>query len=192
MMILVLLVLTVVASAIAAGAATYFLNISKERLLFVGRKSEELYCTLEALDGDLSAFYRKRYALVGEMGQGAGQVAGQVTGIEHLHRANAYFATVRMLIGLYFPTLAPDLARVSAAALTARHGLESLEEAAQSGRAPRIEALDAAVCDLKDAIDALKAAALTTGRRANERSFFALSWRSPQLTQERRVLQVQA
>ena len=187
-MTLALLVLTVVASASAAGAATYFLNISKERLLFVGRKSEELYCTLEALDFDLSAFYSKRYALVGETGRSEGQAKG----MEHLHRASACFATARMLIGLYFPTLAPDLARVSAAATTAQHGLESLEQAAQSGRAPRIEALDAAVCDLKDAIDALKAAALVTARRANHRKFFALSWRSPELASERRVLQVHA
>jgi hypothetical protein len=183
-MTLALLVLTVVASAIAAGAATYFLNISKERLLFVGRKSEELYCTLEALDVDLSAFYSKRYSLVG--------ASEERTGIEHLHRAKAYFATVRMLIGLYFPNLAPDLARVSAAAVTAQHGLEGLEHAAQSGRAQPIEALDAAVCDLKDAIDGLKAAVLTTGRRANDRKFYAFSWRSPEIVRERRVLQVQA
>lgn len=179
-----ILVLTVLASAIAAGIATYCLNISKERLLFVGQKSEELYSTVEALDFELSCFYGKQYSLVGE--------GPRAVDVENLHRANAYFATARMLVGLYFPALSPNLARASAAAATAQRSLETLEDAPQSSRTHLTEALDGSVCDLKDALDALKAAILTAARIVNKRKFFALSWRSSDAMSERRVLQVRA
>jgi hypothetical protein len=179
-----ILILTVLTSAIAAGVVTYCLNISKERLLFIGRKSEELYCVVEALDFELSRFYGLRYSLVGG--------ARRPGDIENLHRANADFATTRMLIGLYFPALWPHLARASAAAATAQSSLEALEDAPQSGRAPEIEGLDASVCELKDALDGLKTAILTAGHIANKRKFFALSSRSSEAISERRVLQVRA
>jgi len=171
----------VLASAIAAALATYYLNISKERLWFLGQKSEELYCTVEALDCELSYFYAK-YSLVGETQQAVSR--------EGLHRASAYFATSRMLVGLYFPALSHDLTRARAAAATAQRSLETLQGgASESGRIVLAETLDDSVCDLKDALDALKAAILTKGRIANNRKFFALSWRSP-ATSERRVLRV--
>jgi hypothetical protein len=177
-----IMILTVLSSAIAAGAATYYLNISKERLLFVGQKSEELYRTIEALDFELSCFYGKCYSLVGE--------ARRAAGTEHLHGAKAYFAATRMLVGLYFPALMTALTRASAAAATAERCLETLEDAPESGRRHLLEALDTSVCELKDALDALKAAILTTGRSANERKFFALSWRSMERVRERTILQV--
>ncbi len=179
-----MLMLAVLMNATAAGLATYFLNASKERILFLGRKFEELYCTVEALDCELSYFYAK-YSLVGD--------TQQVAGREGLHRASAYFATSQMLVGLYFPTLLHHLARARAAAATAERSLGSLERgASESGRMALAEALDDSVCDLKDALDALKAAILAKGRVANNRKIFALSWRSPEATSERRVLRVHA
>jgi hypothetical protein len=178
-----ILVLTVLASAIAAGVATYCLNISKERLLFVARKSEELFCTIEALDHELSCFYGARYSLV--------DAARCTTGIEHLQQANACFATARMLVGLYFPMLMPDLARANAAAATAWRSLETLESAPEPHRRALLEALDASVCDLKDALDALKSATLVTGRATNQRALFAFSSGSAAKAKSRRVLQVQ-
>lgn len=167
-----ILVLTVFASALAAALATYYLNISKDRLVFLGRKSEELYCTIEALDFELSQFFGKRYSLVG---------AVHPTGdTEGLHRTSTYFATARMLVGLYFPALSPNLMRVCAAAATAQRKLEALEDAPEISQTDYLETLDASVCDLKDALAAFKVATLTTGRKANGRKFFALSPRAPE------------
>ena len=179
-----ILILTVLTSAIAAGAVTYFLNVSKERLFFIGRKSEDLYCTVEALDAEISSFYAKRYALVGSSDHPAGS--------ENLHRANGHFATARMLVGLYFPALSLDLARAGAAAATAQRSLDTLEHAAEANPGHLLEALDAAVCDLKDSLDALKSAILTRGPAGKGRALFGPSKQRQDEAHVRRVLQVQA
>jgi hypothetical protein len=169
-----ILILKVFMSGIAAGVATYWLNISKERLLFLGQKSEELYRTLEAVDFELSCFYSKRYSLVG----GSPGTAGA----ENMQRAKAHFATVRMLIGLYFPALTTALSRACAAASTAQRSLEALEVALEAEPRHLINELDVSVCEMKDSFDALKGAVLAAGRAANQRKFFAPN--------ARRVLQV--
>jgi len=136
------------------------------------------------LDFELTCFYSRRYSLIGD--------AQRPVGTAELQRANGHFATARMLVGLYFPALGPDLARASAAAATALRSLEILEEAPEADHMHLIESLDSSVCDLKDALDALKTAILGMGRIANKRKFFAFSWQSPQSTSKRRVLQIHA
>lgn len=178
------ILLTVIMSGIAAGFAAYFITISKERLWFFGRKTEELYCTVEAVDCELSSFY-SQCLLLGEIQPTRDRQA--------LARAKAYFATLQMLIGLYFPTLSHDLARATAAAATAQRSLEVLDRGvSESGRIALAEALDDAVCNLKDALEALKAAILSKAQLAHKRKFLSLWSRSRTATPKGRVLQVHA
>ncbi len=178
------ILLTVAMSGIAAGFAAYFITISKERLWFFGRKTEELYCTVEALDCELSGFY-SQCLLLGEVQPTRDPQA--------LARAKAYLATSQMLIGLYFPTLSHDLARATAAAATAQHSLEILDRgASESGRIALAEALDDAVCNLKDSLEALKGAILSKAQIARNRRFLWLWSRSRTATPKGRILQVHA
>jgi hypothetical protein len=153
-----LLMFTVLLSAAAAGLSTYYLNISKERLCFLGRKSEELYIEVEALDSALCRFFEESYSLVGDAPQApvlhsdASTVAGR------------HFATIKMLIGFYFPSLTTGLARALAATTTAQHALTLLEHSGQAESERALEAADCAICDVKDAFEDLKAAILREGR----------------------------
>ena len=127
--------LTVLLSAAAAGCATYRLNVSKERLWFTGRKAEELYCVVEALERELSNLFGSRYSLLGDERPASGPDK------EDLQRAGAHFVTAKMLVGFYFPSLSPALARAIAAVTTAHAGLKAWEEAGKAERDRQLIAL---------------------------------------------------
>ncbi len=180
------LVLTVLLSSAAAGCATYRLNVSKEQLWFTGRKAEELYCVVEALERELSNLFGSRYSLLGDERRASGPQR------EDLQKAGAHFVTAKMLVGFYFPTLAPALARALAAVTTAHAGLGTWEEAAKAERDRHLIGLDNAVTELKDALEALKAAVIEKGRLAHLGSPFARLWPPAMASHAGRVLQVPA
>lgn len=180
------LLLTVLLSSAAAGCATYRLNVSKERLWFTGRKAEELYCVVEALERELSNLFGSRYSLLGDDRRASGPEK------EDLQRAGAHFVTAKMLVGFYFPSLSSALARAIAAVTTAHASLRTWEEAGKAERDHHLITLDNAVTELKDALEALKAAVIEKGRLAYVGSSFALAWRSTKARNAGRVLQVPA
>ncbi|MBV8472278.1 MAG: hypothetical protein JO255_16585, partial [Alphaproteobacteria bacterium] len=125
---LVLLFVTIIVSAIMAGLVSYKVNEFRDGKHFIGAKAEELYCNAEAIDRELSRFFGDRYALIGSAHRAAG------AGDEALDKAGAVLVKAKMLVGFYFPSLAPALARTIAAVATA-HGALTRWERARAGAA---------------------------------------------------------
>jgi hypothetical protein len=152
------LLLTIALSAAAAGASTYYLNRSKELAGFLGAKAEALYSELEILDRILGGYFAQTYSII------EGATRAPEAGGDTLERAGAHFATIKMLIGFYLPSLSSGLARAIAAAATAHRVLRAAEKAEPPERPGLLERLDSTVCEFKDALEALKADVLREGR----------------------------
>jgi len=151
---------TIVTSAVMAGLVTYKLNESKELKRFLGGKAEELYCAVESIDRDLSRFFCSRYALVdAERGHAD-------AGYDALENAGATLTNAKMLVGFYFASLSPALARTIAAVTTAHVSL-TVWEKAEAGGDDLIVGLDRDIVALKDALDSFKAAIIESGRNAS-------------------------
>jgi hypothetical protein len=167
-----LLFLTILFSAAAAGLSTYFLNASKEAKSFWGRKAEELYLEVDMLDRKLVNFFDQSYSLVAGSSQlsEAAEVA--------LTNAGEHFAKIKMLTGFYFPAHSTALARAIAATATAHRALRGAQSARESESARLIESVDAAVCEVKDALDDLKAAILKDGCEKCAPISLWASWRA--------------
>lgn len=175
--------LTLLASSILAALVTYRMNESKDRRWFMGRKAEELYCAAEAIDREVSKYFGSKYAFgaVGRAKAGDDEFALMKIGTE--------FVNAKMLIGFYFPTLSPDLARPIAALTTAVGSLKEWEMADASGQEQQLHRLDADVASLKDALEAFKAAILRAGRTPKPR-YGLPGLRRPAETSNGRVLRV--
>jgi len=165
------LLLTVGLSAAAAGASTFYLNRSKELLGFLGAKAETLYSELEILDRILADYFAKTYSIV----EGSVWTPEPDRGV--LESACAHFATIKMLIGFYLPTLSSGLARTAAAAATAHRALLAAQGAPPSDQSDAVDRLDSAVCELKDAFEALKGDVLREGRDIARRGAKAFACR---------------
>lgn len=163
------LVLTVLLSAIAAGYSSYCLNVSKDRLWFKRRKAEELYCTVQSLDRELSSFFGTRYSLMGD------NTRGSEPERDALRRAGEHLVNAKMLIGFYFPHISPALARTIAAAASAHRSLKSLEATETEDRQQLLAVLDNAVAMLKDSLEGLEASVIDIHRptaKRGPREFF--------------------
>lgn len=154
------MLVTIVISAVMAGLVSYKVNESKDAKGFIGKKAEELYCDVEAVDRELSRFFGDRYALV-ESERRAGDA-----GVEALQSAGAMLVNVKMLVGFYFPSLSPTLARTIAAVTTAHGALKQWERSGPAARDALLIALDRDVAALKDALESFKAAIIESGRAA--------------------------
>ena len=174
--------LTVLLSAAAAGVSTYYLNRSKETLSFFGQKREELYSQVESLDYELSKFFERNYCLTGDAPQ---EIDHQ--GVRH---ASKHIANVKMIVNFYFPLFSHALARVMAATETAHRALSAAQQS-KTDRDPLFIAVDATVCELKDALEDMKAAILKDGPATRATTLAAHLWRRPKsIPASRRILQV--
>jgi hypothetical protein len=180
------LVLTVVLSAIAAGCSTYYLNVSKDRLWFKHRKAEELYCTVQSLDRELSSFFGTRYSLMGDNTPSSGPEK------EALRRAGEHLVTAKMLIGFYFPSISSALARTIAAVASAHQSLKALEAAHTEDRQKLLAVLDNAVVMLKDALEGLEASIIDIDRPEATRGSPMLFRRPTKQINAGRILRVAA
>ncbi len=179
--------ITIVISAVTSGLVSYKVNESKDRKRFVGNKAEELYCHAESIDRELSRYFGARYSLIGATRSGLG------SGDEALERAGATLVNAKMLVGFYFPSLAPALARTIAAVTTAHGALRRWEAASvTASHDDLVMALDRDVAALKDALESLKAAIIETGRAANQPASFIALHRPAKPGLEGRVLRVAA
>lgn len=180
------MLITVIVSAVMAGLVTYKINVSRESQCFIGRKAEELYCSAESIDRELSRFFGERYSLVQSDRRAA------ACGDDDLQRAGLKLVNAKMLVGFYFPALSPALARTIAAVTTAHVSLRLWEEALSPGRDALLAGLDKDIVALKDALEAFKAAIIDNGRSASQRAAFALFRRPVKPMIAGRVLRVAA
>ncbi|MGD0642027.1 MAG: hypothetical protein ABSC22_14870 [Roseiarcus sp.] len=183
---LALMLVTIIISAVMAGLVTYKMNESKETQFFVGKKAEELYCSVEEIDRELSRFFGDRYSLVGAYRRGA------AASNDDLQRAGIKLVAAKMLVGFYFPSLSPALARTIAAVTTAHASLGFWETAGESAGDDLLVRLDKDIAALKDALDAFKTAIIENGRTASLRGPFRALARPAKPTIEGRVLRVAA
>ncbi|MGD1037711.1 MAG: hypothetical protein ABR878_11050 [Roseiarcus sp.] len=180
------MLITIIVSSVMAGLVTYKVNESRESQCFIGKKAEELYCSAEAVDRELSRFFGDRYSIIGSDRRGA------VSGDDALQRAGVKLVNAKMLVGFYFPSLSPALARTIAAVTTAHTSLGLWEKAASSGRDDLLIGLDRDIAALKDALEAFKGAIIDSGRTASNRTPFASLRRRAKPMVEGRVLRVAA
>ncbi len=178
--------ITVIVSAVMAGLVTYKINESRESQCFIGKKAEELYCSAESIDRELSRFFGDRYSLLGFDRRAA------MSGDDALQSAGMKLVNAKMLVGFYFPSLSPALARTIAAVTTAHTSLGLWENSGLSGRDDLLVGLDKDIVALKDALEGFKAAIIENGRTASQRAPFAPFRRPAKPKIEGRVLRVAA
>jgi hypothetical protein len=180
------MLITVIVSAVMAGMVTYKINESRESQCFIGKKAEELYCSAESIDRELSRFFGDRYCLV-RPGRPSATPCDDA-----LQRAGMRLVNAKMLVGFYFPALSPALARTIAAVTTAHGSLRRWESADAAGGDDLVVGLDKDIAALKDALEAFKAAIIEQGRAANDRPAFPAFRRPAKPMIEGRVLRVAA
>jgi hypothetical protein len=168
-LILTALALTTVLSAAGAGLSTFYLNASKETLTFWRQKAEQLFVETEMLERVLSNYFEHSYSLM------ESQVAPSDESA--LEKAGDHLAVMKMLIGLYLPSLSAMLTRIIAATATAHRGLRAVQKAKPADREALIESVDAAVCELKEALDSLKDGLAREAGRLNQGGMAGLLWR---------------
>lgn len=183
---LALMFITIIVSAVMAGLVSYKVNETREGKCFIGKKAEELYCHTEAIDRELSRFFGDRYALVDSARYEAGP------GDEALHNAGSLLVNAKMLVGFYFPALAPALARTIAAVATAHGALRLWERSDVEACDDLVVALDRDVAALKDALESLKAAIIDSGRAAGQPAPLGVFRRPSKRALEGRILRVAA
>ena len=109
-----------------------------------------------------------------------------------MQRAGIQLVNAKMLVGFYFPSLSPALARTIAAVTTAHASLRLWEKAGSSGGDDLLVGLDKDIVALKDALEAFKAAIIENGRSATHRAPFVALRRPAKPMIEGRVLRVAA
>jgi len=123
------------------------------------------------LDRTLVNFFDQSYSLVA--GSSKLTEAAEVA----LTKAGGHFAKIKMLTGFYFPAHSTALTRAIAATATEHRALRSAQGAKESESAGLIESVDAAVCEVKGALDDLKSAILKDGREKCAPVPLWASWR---------------
>jgi len=180
------MLITIIISAVMAGLVSYKVNESKDAKGYIGKKAEELYCDAEAIDRELSRFFDERYGLVDTARRSVGP--NDAT----LQKVGAILVNAKMLVGFYFPSLSPALARAIAALATAHGALKAWEKSNPQSRDDLVIALDRDVVALKDALESFKAAIIETGRAAGQPTPLVRLRRSVKPAIEGRVLRVAA
>ena len=141
---------------ISSAFTTYLISISRERLWLKSKKSEELYHKAEEAYFDIYGFFRARYEL-------SRMVVHPYDGRE-VTAINRHIVDLKILVGLYFPTLGPRLSAVVVATATALDQLALAERSEGLNRAETLQRLDFAVSSIKDSFDQFKADILTSGQ----------------------------
>ena len=141
---------------VSSAVVTYAITLSRERLWLRSKKSEELYQKTEDFHFEISQFFSQRYDI------------SQAIVFRHksgdVKALNRQLVDLRVVVGLYFPTLGANLSAVLTATATAYDWLAHAEASDESNREHTLEALDFAVGGVKDSLEQFKAKILTEGR----------------------------
>lgn len=144
------------ALVIACSAlTTYLISISRERLWLRSKKSEELYHKAEEAYFDICGFFRDRYDL--------SRMTLHPRDAREIAAINRHIVDLKILVGLYFPALGPQLGVAVAATATAFDEFRLAEASDEDNRADRLQRLDYAVSAIKSAFDPFKAEILRSG-----------------------------
>ncbi len=176
-----LLGILVVASS---ALVTYAISISRERLWLRSKKSEELYHKAEETYLDLCNYFRAHY----EMSR---TVVNQ-NNSRDIAAINRHIVDLKILVGIYFPALGPQLNGCVHATATAFDMLRLAEAADETNRDRAIHSLDFAVSSVKESFDQFKAGILTCGRVDRTGRFSDALMNRGHRIQSERVLSVAA
>jgi hypothetical protein len=145
----------VVACSAAAGLTSFLTLERREARQFAAGKAEELYTLIEAFDQGLVAFFENACG----SGTDGCPYKPADAGLGELMRDSA---KARMLISFYFPALWPKVRRADAAVAASVTALRAYC-ADPRGESSAL-ALEPALSDLREAMDTLKHAVVTTHR----------------------------
>jgi hypothetical protein len=165
-----------------SAMATYLISISRERLWLRSKKAEELYHKAEEVCYELSYFFRERYDL--SLGIVYARKGGEISNL------NRQVVDLKILVGLYFPSIDVNLSAAVAATATAFDRLRLAEASDESNREHALRALDFAVSGAKDAFDQLQKSILGVGQVDRIAKFSDMILNRARQARSRRVLSV--
>lgn len=163
---LIIVVFCSIISATAASLACYYISVSREVIFSRSDKAEQVYRISERLDQELQRFFEASYSLL------SGKTTGDRACLSEVQR---FMTELKMLVGFYFPPIAPALSRISVAINTTLKLMQELDSADQADRERIIEAVDLAAYELRQAVQDLKSRIIAEGNRLNSASFLALA-----------------
>ena len=143
--------LVIAGSALAA----YAINVSSERLWLRSKKSEELYYKAEETYLELSNYFRAHYDM-------SRNVVNQ-NNARDVAAINRHLVDLKILVGIYFPALGPQLNGCVSAMATAFDMLRLAEAAPAPHLDQAFQSLDYAVSNVRDMFDRFKIAILADG-----------------------------
>jgi hypothetical protein len=158
---MVMALLEVVACAAAAGLTNYLILERRESRRFASGKAEELYNLVETYEQGLVAYFAKTCSLI-------------VDGCPYLPNAEAQGAKLmgdsaraRMLIGLYFPTLWPQVKRADVAVASTLTAMRRYQANRQEENA--LLSLEQTLIDMRETFETLKHAVVMEHRDRERR-----------------------
>jgi hypothetical protein len=154
-------VFAVLIFAAAAGLTTVRIIERRDTRAHAAALAEELYALVESFDQSFSAYFARCRSVLAE----GGAVAPlEEAGWREMRRDSA---RARTLVGLYFPTLWPQVKRTDALLSQAAAALRRLE--VDEHDAGRVRGLDRALSELTEAMEALKGAVVMAHRGGESR-----------------------
>ena len=153
--------LEILACAAAAAMTTYLMMEKRELRQFTSAKAEELYTVVEAFDQGLSAYFSKTCSMIAE------GYAYNANGDANWTKLMQDSARARMLISFYFPALLPTAKRADAALSSTVGAMRQFQASRQDE--PTILALEQALIDMRETLDALKHAVVMAHRDGGRR-----------------------
>ncbi len=178
---IVLMGIVVVASS---ALVTYAISVSRERLWLRSKKSEELYHKAEEAYLDLCNYFRAHYEL-------SRTVVNQ-NNARDIAAINRHIVDLKILVGIYFPSLGPQLNGCISASATAFDMLRLAEAADETNRDEALHSLDFAVSNIEALFDRFKAGVLICGRVDRTGQFSDALMNRRRHAQSERVLSVAA
>ncbi len=168
----------------SSALVTYAISVSRERLWLRSKKSEELYHKAEETYLDLCNYFRAHYEL-------SRTVVNQ-NNARDIAALNRHIVDLKILVGIYFPSLGAQLNGCVSATATAFDMLRLAEAADETNRDRAVHSLDYAVANVKDTFDKFKAGVLSCGRVDRTGRFSDAVMNRGHRAQSERVLSVAA
>jgi hypothetical protein len=153
--------LAVLISAAAAGVTMWRIVERRDRRACIAMHAEELYALIESFDQSFSAYFARCRAFIAE---GRAFAPLEEAGWREMRRDSA---RARTLVGLYFPSLWPQVKRTDALLSQAMATLRRYEDDGRNDALVR--GLDRSLGELKDAMEALKGGVVAAHRGESRR-----------------------
>jgi hypothetical protein len=139
----------------ASAIVTYAISVSRERLWLRSKKAEDLYYKAEETYLDLCNYFRAHYD--------TSRTIVNQNNARDIAAINRHIVDLKILVGIYFPVLGPQLHGCVSALATAFDMLRLAEAADDTNLDRAFHSLDFAVGNVKDSFDRLKLGILASG-----------------------------